>query len=259
MMDILFVILFSLALGSFGNNVISYFISGIKLDVLHSKCFCGKHKLKTIELIPLVSYFIQNGKCDSCTGRISFRYPLVELLSVIIGLLIYSSTGFTPNGLLIYLIAYILLLISVIDYYKLIIPNNLLFVLLGFVIAFLLIDSAPLINRMILSLALLTVLYIIQQVFELLKKKEVMGAGDLKLIFVLTLLLDISSCITAIWISSLLALVFVIISNKFRLNSIKEIKVPFGLYLSVGFMMVFIFNLYSETVGIDNIIAAIWK
>lgn len=46
-----------------------------------SRCpHCGK-ALRWFELIPLLSFAVQGGRCRSCRARISFRYLLVELIS----------------------------------------------------------------------------------------------------------------------------------------------------------------------------------
>ena len=79
-----FVVIFfiiGLILGSF------YQVVGLRLPVgesfINSRSYCPKckKKLKWYELIPLVSYIIQFGKCRKCKKRISITYPLFELLT----------------------------------------------------------------------------------------------------------------------------------------------------------------------------------
>ncbi len=55
--------------------------SGRPVCAGRSRCLsCGK-ALVWLELIPLLSFFFQRGRCRSCRSRISLQYPLVELIT----------------------------------------------------------------------------------------------------------------------------------------------------------------------------------
>lgn len=123
---ILFIL--GLAIGSFLNVVSLRFKpdSSEKLFDLkklggRSVCpFCRKI-LRWYELIPLVSFFIQKGKCRSCGKKISWQYPLVELLS---GLILAAAPGVIWAFVLL-----VLLLISIIDFRHFYIPDELIWLL----------------------------------------------------------------------------------------------------------------------------------
>lgn len=137
-----FLFLFGLAIGSF-MNVLALRYRGDRFlfdpAVIggRSRCpHCGK-TLTAIELIPVVSFFIQRGRCAACRSRIGFRYPLVELLSgaifaaVPLRLLAFFGPGAIPAGELyvlsgLWILALeILLLIAYIDIRLQIIPDEL--------------------------------------------------------------------------------------------------------------------------------------
>lgn len=60
----------------------------IKIIGGRSRCpHCGK-TLTWYELIPIISFLIQLGKCRSCRHRLSFQYPIVEILSGFIFLVV---------------------------------------------------------------------------------------------------------------------------------------------------------------------------
>ncbi len=64
-------------IGSF-LNALNYRVVEDKSLLTRSACpRCG-HTLSPLELIPLVSFLIQKGRCRACKKPISFRYPLVE-------------------------------------------------------------------------------------------------------------------------------------------------------------------------------------
>lgn len=79
---ILFVL--GLAVGSFLDVIASRYQSEGKLLAAsiisgRSRCMnCGKI-LRWYELIPLVSFMIQRGRCRGCRSKLSWRYPAIEL------------------------------------------------------------------------------------------------------------------------------------------------------------------------------------
>ncbi|MEK7624289.1 MAG: prepilin peptidase [Patescibacteria group bacterium] len=144
--SILFII--GLAVGSFLNVVIFRFkpenaIFDLKKINGRSACpYCQK-TLRWRELIPLVSFFIQSGKCRSCGHKLSWQYPFVELLSglvfVAVPYILYpESYAISAVWILILLI---FILISVIDFRHFIIPDELVWLLLFLGAAFIFLQT----------------------------------------------------------------------------------------------------------------------
>ena len=93
-----FVFIFGLILGSFFNVVLLRKNTGESAVKGGSRCFsCGK-KLSWFELIPILSFIIQRGKCGppagGCGSRISLQYPIIEILAGCLALAVYWRTGF---------------------------------------------------------------------------------------------------------------------------------------------------------------------
>jgi len=259
MFELALITLISLAFGSFANNVISLYVNSSKFDLLRSTCLCGKKRLEWFELIPVLSYFFQKGKCTECKNKISFRYPLVEILTLTIALIVYFFTGVEINSILIFFILYTLLIISVIDLYKLIIPNLLTIILLMLSIIYLVENSYSILDRIVYSTVLAIILFGISYFYEKYKNKIVIGAGDIKLIFVLSLLLNVIDSMLALWVSSLIGLLAVVLFNIKDFSNLKTIKIPFGLYLSIGFAIVYLWNLKSGSVELESILLSLWQ
>ena len=75
------IFIFGTVLGSFLNLVSDRVVKGGKIVADHSKCDkCGK-KLKPLNLIPLVSFLVQRGKCSYCKTGLSWYYPFSEILA----------------------------------------------------------------------------------------------------------------------------------------------------------------------------------
>ena len=113
--------MFSLAMGSFANNIISGFTNDSKYDLIRSTCMCGEKELKIYELIPVLSYLYQLRKCNYCHKIIPMRYLVVELSILFIGLIFLSKLSVT--AILVFFFDYLLICIAAIDLLKYIIPN----------------------------------------------------------------------------------------------------------------------------------------
>ena len=134
----LLLFIFGTAIGSFLNVVILRYDPDKKLFAGtngRSHCMsCGKN-LHWYELIPLVSFIIQLGRCRSCKARLSWQYPVVEFIAgaifvlvpyvlLPIGLINASYAVYLP--VILWTLVFItLLLISVIDFHLYIIPDGL--------------------------------------------------------------------------------------------------------------------------------------
>jgi prepilin signal peptidase PulO-like enzyme (type II secretory pathway) len=78
--------IFGLAIGSFLNVVIlrydgERFLFDTGAIGGRSHCPHCKHTLRWFELVPVVSYIIQGGRCRECRARLTIQYPVVELIS----------------------------------------------------------------------------------------------------------------------------------------------------------------------------------
>ena len=79
-MIILFFV-FGLVFGSFYNVIVYRLPKGMSLVKPGSHCpHCG-HQLTSLELVPVLSFLLQNGRCKVCKSKISWRYPVVELVT----------------------------------------------------------------------------------------------------------------------------------------------------------------------------------
>ena len=127
------VFIFGLCIGSF-LNVCIYRIP-LKQDIvkLSSHCMnCGR-KLRWYELIPVVSFLIQRGRCRSCKIKLSVQYPVIELLNGLLYLLIYWIYGLSVKTAILCALASVLIVISVVDFrtYEIPIGCNIFILILG--------------------------------------------------------------------------------------------------------------------------------
>ena len=89
------IFIFGLILGSFYTVVGERLPEGKSIVTPPSHCPNCNHKLTPFELIPIISFFLQGGKCTSCKKKISWFYPIFESACGLLFLLAYLKFGFT--------------------------------------------------------------------------------------------------------------------------------------------------------------------
>jgi len=109
------VVIFGLAWGSFLSVVKN------RLDnlgtVLYTRSHCPKCKrqLGAVDLIPILSFILLRGRCRYCKKRISWEYPLFEILSLILAVFVYYKFGFSLASVVLFLSLSALLVCSFVD------------------------------------------------------------------------------------------------------------------------------------------------
>lgn len=74
-------LVFGLVVGSFANVCIHRLPLGLSVVTPRSRCpHCG-HEISALENLPVLSWLALRGRCRGCRARISFRYPLVEIVN----------------------------------------------------------------------------------------------------------------------------------------------------------------------------------
>ena len=219
--------LLGLCFGSFCNVLIFRIPKGEEFVRTSSHCMTCGHTLRWFELIPLVSWLAQGGRCRSCKTKLSPQYPLVEAAN---GLL-WLVTGMIFRGdwltVALYCILFsMLLVLSVIDWRTFTIPNgiNLVIFLLGVVRV--LTDRGNLINYLFGMTAVGGVFLLL----HILTRGQGLGMGDVKLVAAAGLLLGLPKMILGITLGSLLGAVI----HSVRMKHGADRKLAFGPYLAAG-------------------------
>ena len=192
--------------------------------------------------IPLFSWLLLRGRCHFCKGTIPFRYPLVELLSLIMALLCYYHfNGWT--AVILYFLSCALIVESFIDIDYFIIPNIITFPGIGIGLLLALINTQfhvfdfPLAKDIWQSLIGLAIgggfLFVIAEAYYLIKKKVGLGFGDVKLMALAGVFFGWMFCLQAIFIGSLLGTVIGLTQIALSKGD-GQTPIPFGPYLALG-------------------------
>ncbi|BDC80560.1 prepilin peptidase [Aeromonas hydrophila] len=204
------------------------------LMVPRSACpHCG-HAITAMENIPLLSWLWLKGRCRECQAPISARYPLVELLTALLSLVVAAT--FAPGwGLLAaLLLTWVLVALTFIDLDKMLLPDQLTLPLLWGGLLFNLAGGfAPLADAVIGAMAGYLVLWSLYWAFKLLTGKEGMGYGDFKLLAALGAWLGWQALPIVLLLSSLVG-AFIGIGLILLHNHHQNKPIPFGPYLAIA-------------------------
>ena len=237
---IVLTLLIGLCVGSFLNVVIYRLPNNMSLIKPASHCPNCQNKIKWYDNIPLISYIVLRGKCRHCKCKISPRYLIVELTNMLLWFValmfntnfIFSS--FETNYLMFALncIAFSLLLcIFCCDLEHLEIPDELQMCLLIVAIVSLLSKDVDISSRVYGFLIGGGFLALFSLIFYLIKKREGIGFGDIKLMAVLGLLLGMKSIIVCIVLSAIFGAIGLSILSIAKKGE-KNKEYPFAVFIA---------------------------
>jgi leader peptidase (prepilin peptidase)/N-methyltransferase len=229
-----FVFIFGAVVGSFLNVCIFRLPAKTSIIKPLSQCPHCHHPIRFYDNIPIISFIVLRGKCRDCDGKISWRYPLVELITAVLSLLLFLQFGLTLRFLIFFIFTAVLIVITFIDLDHQIIPDVL--TLPGIPIFFLLAIFVVKITWLEALIGLLIgggVLFAIAFVYELLTKREGMGGGDVKLLAMIGGFLGWKSLIFILLFSSFSGAIAGITAMIIKKQDMKY-AVPFGPFLSAA-------------------------
>ena len=228
------VAIFGLCVGSF-LNVCIYRIPAQKSIVFPGSACpgCGS-AIRFYDNIPLLSYLSLGGKCRQCQSPISFRYPLIELLTGAFSLGLFLKFGLSIEAVVYFVFICVLIVITFIDIDYRIIPDRI--TLPGVVVFFGAAFAVPSVSWRDSLLGVLVgggSLFVVAVVYHLLTHKEGMGGGDIKLLAMIGALVGWKGVFFTIFVSSAVGtLAGLLIMFVTRQNL--KLAVPFGPFLSIG-------------------------
>jgi len=195
---------------------------------------CGK-QLKWYELIPVVSFLIQGGKCRNCKTKLSVQYPIIELLNGIIYVCVFYQFGISIKAVIYSLLMSVLIVISVIDFrtYEIPLGCNIFIFILGVIQV--VTDLPHMLQYVIGFFAVSLVLLIIW----LISRGRAIGGGDVKLLAAAGLLIGWKNIILAFILGCVIGSVIHLIRMKF---SGADRRLAFGPYLSIGIAIAAIYG-----------------
>jgi leader peptidase (prepilin peptidase)/N-methyltransferase len=237
--------------GSFLNVVIHRYPLGESIVFPPSRCpHCGT-QIKPYDNVPILAWLWLRGRCRACKGPIDARYPLVELANALFYLALVQRTGLTWGFVPLAALVSMTIVLIYIDLDIQILPDaiDLPGVAIGLLVGAT--HLGALYPDLLLSKTLLEsvagaavgagVLLAIALTYQLVRKVEGMGLGDVKMMAMLGAVLGWEPLFPLLLIASLVgAIVGVLVA----LRSADRFKValPFGVFLGLAFLVMLFFG-----------------
>lgn len=215
-MVLFFSFIYGLLIGSFLNVVI--YRLPLNLSLINPKrSFCPNCNttLDFTALIPIIGFLLQKGVCKHCQQKISWQYPLVELSSAIISVIIVFVFGIQTNTIFILLFAYITICLLLIDAQQQILPDSLTIALLWLGLLFNIVAGFVTLNEAVIGAMIgYTILWLLYWGFKITTKKEAMGYGDFKLTAALGAWFGYMALNSLLLGAAVLAIVFALMTKR---------------------------------------------
>lgn len=233
----IFIALFGLILGSFYNVVGLRVPKGESIVNPPSHCTACNRRLTAFELIPVLSYVIQGGKCKGCGAKVSPIYCVTEIATALLFVISYLKFGFTAELAVALLFMSLLLIIVVSDLAYMLIPNKiLLFFLPLLIIARIFSPLDPWWDSLLGAVIGFGILLLIAVI-----SKGGMGGGDIKLFFLIGLVLGTVHTFLTLFLASLIGMVVGIIVLKVRGQG-RKTPIPFGPSIALGAVIAYFYG-----------------
>ncbi len=207
-----------------------------------SHCMKCKKPIKFWHNIPLFSYLFLRGKCAYCKANISPIYPVVEILTAVLSLIIVYYFGISWISLVALIFTWALITLSFVDFKEQLLPDTITLAMLWlglFVNTFELFTTPE--SAILGALVGYILLWIVAKLFSVIRKKKGLGHGDFKMLAMLGAWLGISMLLNVLLTATLIAIIISAILLFFKKISRRK-PIPFGPYLALGGLLTLIYG-----------------
>ncbi|WP_442595256.1 prepilin peptidase [Neobacillus sp. D3-1R] len=233
----LIILFYGIVLGSFYNVV------GLRIPVNksivkpRSACPTCNHTLGPLELIPVLSYVFQRGKCRVCKTRISPLYPIMELLTGLLFVAAPLIMGWTSELWVAWTLISLFIIITVSDLAYMLIPDKILLFFAGlFLFEKLLLPLTPWWDSLLAAAIGFILLLLISIV-----SRGGMGGGDIKLYALIGFVVGTKLVLLSFFLATLIGAVVGIIGIVVGLLERKK-PIPFGPFIAIGTLLAYFYG-----------------
>src|SRR3989339_2060984 len=232
----LFVFVIGASTGSFLNVLIDRLPKEESINGRSHCDFCGK-KLNWYDLFPVLSFFILKGRTRCCKKKLSFQYPIVEMITGGIYVLVFKDSPYIESltrSVLILSILSSLIIIFISDLKYHLISDYILLALFVFSLLSKIVIPAEA-GIQAIGLNVLSGLIVALPIFLIyhISKERAMGLGDVYLSAIMGFLLGWQKGFIALYISFVTGAIFGLIIIVFKNKKLKS-KIAFGPFLVIG-------------------------
>ncbi len=232
MIEAVILTIFGLLFGSFLNVLILRIPKEESVVFPASHCTSCNKDLKWWHNIPVISWLILGGKCAYCKEKISLQYPLIELASALLFLLVYLKVENIIFGFVLGLVFALLLGLSIIDLRYKAVPDSLNLAALTLAVF----SSASILTNFQNALLFAGGFALLRFYVSYIIKKEALGEADIMIAGTIGAVVGIKLGLFSIFLSAIIALPVFMIAQK------KDYELPYIPFLALALFIVFIFS-----------------
>lgn len=212
-----------------------------------SHCVSCNHKLKWYENIPIFSYIFLKGKCSNCGAEIPFSCLVVEIVTALLFAVNFHVFKLSFDMIIgmIFVSSLIIVIVSDIEYMiildEVLVVSTLIIIVLYLIHFIVLMDykvglKELMLNHVYPGVGAFVFMYSLKIIGDRLFKKESLGGGDIKLMFLFGLVLGFPLAICTIFLATFIAFPIALIMLFMSRDNI----IPFGPFLSMSGIIIWI-------------------
>ena len=221
--------LFGLMIGSFLNVVIYRVPKGESIAFPASHCQSCQTPLKWYHNIPLFSWLFLRGKCAFCQAPIAKQYPIVELITGMLFVLLFQKLGMVWYFPFVAMSFTALFALVMIDFKYMAVPDSINFTALIFALI-----QPHYLDALLYAAVAAGGLYLVGLLSSLLARKQAMGGADVIVAGTMGALLGFPNFFVAIFLSAILAIIPAMIY--------RDKGVPFVPFLALATLIVYLYD-----------------
>lgn len=236
------VALVGLVVGSY-LNVLIHRIPRRKSTVLpRSSCPYCQGPILARDNLPVLSYLLLRGRCRYCRAPISWRYPLIEILTALLFVASYLEFGLSPHLVSALLFSCLMVLLAAIDMEHFILPDRL--TLPGIIVGLglqLWAPSPAFLDAVVGTLIGAGILILVINYWYWWRGEEGMGIGDVNMLALIGAFLGWQGVLTTLvlaTVSGAIVGIVMLLAGRLGMRS----HLPFGFFLALGGLLTLFFG-----------------
>jgi leader peptidase (prepilin peptidase)/N-methyltransferase len=254
-MELVFALLFGLAVGSFLNVCIARLPLRESIVAPRSRCPGCRKPIAAYDNIPVLSWILLRGRCRNCKQPISFRYPAVEILAAIVSVLIFLQYGLSVAWAAFFIFSCAMIVLAFIDVDHRILPDPITLngIWVGLIVSLIVVRPSPLVFWLFRKVGIMAsdprlfsfggsvlgailgggMLWAVGELYYRVRGVEGLGFGDVKMMAMVGAFLGVQLTLFTILVGSLLGSVIGLTMIKFG-GKTRNYELPYGTFLAFG-------------------------
>ncbi len=211
-------------------------------SIIRPRSHCPKcnHVLSWYELVPIISYLVQRGRCKKCNSKIGTDSLAVEIATGLLFVLVYAVYGLSYETLIGFVLVLVMMSIFVTDFESMIILDSTLVTGTILLYIFIYLNKGlwdGVYKSLLYGIFAFVLMFLVKVLGDAAFKRESLGGGDIKLAFLMGTVLPYNLFLVSLVLASTTALPYALYTSTKKGTH----ELPFGPFLVLGLFVTFLF------------------